>query len=223
MKLGGKAGPDWVETVSKMGKRTTVLKLPASRVTVVILVTTEGHRNGPREGRFRRAVALHIYRRIRGLIPFDEARSRIENLGGLTRERLEHPKALVQWRLLDQEVRPNAYQTTALETEAQRLGYRIRMRRLGAGLSQRELAKRAGLTASQICRIERGCVEATEASLARLDEALRRAQLESSEAALQNASFGPRTFAGLPARGGSMVKNTLSDQVLSRRMAAWRR
>jgi transcriptional regulator with XRE-family HTH domain len=53
-----------------------------------------------------------------------------------------------------------------------RIGTRVRVSRDLAGLTQTELATRSGVSRSYITRIERGTVEATISTLARLAEAL---------------------------------------------------
>ncbi len=59
----------------------------------------------------------------------------------------------------------------------QALGLEIRLRRQEVGLTQAELAQRAGISRKQVMRIERGQVEAHGSTLARLREGLSRGPL----------------------------------------------
>lgn len=61
----------------------------------------------------------------------------------------------------------------SFETDEARFGFEIRMRRLKAGLSQRELARRAGLDHSHLSLLERGRCRMRESTFARIHNALK--------------------------------------------------
>jgi DNA-binding XRE family transcriptional regulator len=108
--------------------------------------------------RFRRATCLAVFRAIRPLLILRKAD-------------ILHEEMHVMSRLNELIRETSLAQATGIETAAEVLGTEIRLRRLECGWTQAQLAHRAGLTLSQISRIEHGRVQAHKSTLRKIAQA----------------------------------------------------
>jgi transcriptional regulator with XRE-family HTH domain len=92
--------------------------------------------------------------------------------------------------------RTSFYQVPELKSDDQKLGYRIRLVRLDFGLSQREFAKRVGISTTYVSEIERGRHVPKRATIERIRAAL------AAEARQQSLSKSKSNIAPYEEKGG---------------------
>ena len=118
--------------------------------------------------RLRRFVLLAVFRQIcRAIRYIPDARIRSSDDKG--------------WNPILHEERPlSIRQAPALGTEAQKLGFKLRLARLEAGFSQSDLAKHTGISRGHLNQIERGRKNPSPNLLRRIDQVLSRRPLRTT-------------------------------------------